>query len=94
MSETSVLTVVQPNGQITIPNSVREALGIRDGDRIEVILADDNKQEVTLRRVPSVVESTYGIARGRSAPLTIEDMDRIAEEESVNNAIDELNRSR
>jgi AbrB family looped-hinge helix DNA binding protein len=93
MSATSALTVVQPNGQITIPDTVREALGIRVGDRIEVVLAEDNQQEATLRRVPSVVESTYGIGRGRRAPLSIEDMDRIAEEESVSNAIDELRRS-
>jgi AbrB family looped-hinge helix DNA binding protein len=94
MSATSTQTIVQSNGQITIPDSVRQALGIKEGDRIEVVLAEDNTQEATLRRVPSVIESTYGLARQRRSPVLTEDFDRIVEEEVVSDVINEFERSR
>ena len=49
-------TVVRRNGQITIPLAIRKALGIEEGDRIELVLTDGDRDRATLRRVPSATE--------------------------------------
>jgi AbrB family looped-hinge helix DNA binding protein len=86
----STFTVVSRNGQITIPIAVRKALGIEEGDRVEVVLIDDNQGRAMLRRVPSVAESTYGIARWEGGPIDVAEFDRVFEDEVVTEAIREL----
>jgi AbrB family looped-hinge helix DNA binding protein len=88
----SAYTVVRRNGQITIPVAVRKALGIEEGDKIEVVLADDNRQRAMLRRLPSATESTYGIARWSGDPIDVAEFDRVFEDELVTEAIRELGR--
>lgn len=53
-------TRVTRKGQITIPASVRHALGLREGDAIEVTY-DESTRQVTLRDSQSVVLQTAGI---------------------------------
>lgn len=52
------LTTLTRKGQITIPLEVRQALGLERGDKIAVSLDENGAR---LRRVGSVVESTFGI---------------------------------
>ena len=54
-----LLTVVTRKGQITVPAEIRRALGIREGDKLAVSVADDARQ-VRLRPVRSVAELTFG----------------------------------
>ena len=83
-------TVVKRNGQITIPVAVRKALGLEEGDRIEVVVTDDDQPQATLRRVPSAVESTYGVAKWNGAPIDVAEFDRAFEDEIVTEAMREL----
>jgi AbrB family looped-hinge helix DNA binding protein len=83
-------TVVTRKGQITIPAEIRRALGIEQGDRIEVLLSNRDPRHAVLRPVPSVTESTYGLAGARSEPIDITEYDRAVEEEIVAHAIVQL----
>lgn len=53
-------TRITRKGQITIPASVRRALGLREGDAIEVTY-DESTRQLTLQDSRSVVLQTYGI---------------------------------
>jgi AbrB family looped-hinge helix DNA binding protein len=86
----SSYTVVTRNGQMTIPVAVRKALGIEDGDRVELTLTDADQRRATLQRVPSVTESTYGIAQWEGDPIDVAEFDRVFEEEVVAEAMREL----
>ena len=53
-------TRITRKGQITRPASVRRALGLREGDTIEVTY-DESTRQVTLQDAQSVVLQTAGI---------------------------------
>ena len=72
-----LLTVVTRKGQITVPAEIRRALGLHVGDKVAVVLEND---QVRLRRAGSVVARTAGIFRSHEAPLTAEELREIAEE--------------
>jgi AbrB family looped-hinge helix DNA binding protein len=61
-------TIMTRKGQVTIPTEIRKALGLVEGDRLEVQLESDT---VCLRRAESVITRTAGIFEhpgpGRSA---------------------------
>lgn len=69
MQESTVTT----KGQTTLPRQVREALGLRPGDRVRYLMLDDG--EVRLLR-PRPVSGLSGVLHreGRAA-LTLEEMD-------------------
>lgn len=46
---------VTSKGQITIPKAVREALCLKMGDAV-LFAVDDDTQEVTIRRIPDLME--------------------------------------
>ena len=61
---TSTLTV---KGQVTIPASVRRALGLRQGDRVGFIVEEDR---VVLLPVVMDMDAAFGLVQpGRSASL-------------------------
>jgi antitoxin PrlF len=64
------LTRVTRKGQITVPIEIRRALGLREGDKVAVLLEDGR---ATLERRPSIVASTAGIFRTGRPPLSPED---------------------
>jgi AbrB family looped-hinge helix DNA binding protein len=86
----SEYTVITQKGQITTPAAVRQALGIKRGDRIEVTVTGEGKPMATIRHVPSVVDSTYGIAKWKDDPVDIAEYSRIVEEELVSETLREL----
>jgi AbrB family looped-hinge helix DNA binding protein len=58
-------------GQITLPKSVRERLGVDVGDRIEFIESEEGFLVVPATRD---IRSLKGIVPRRKKPVTIEDM--------------------
>ncbi len=68
------ITTVTEKGQVTIPNEIRKALGIRPKDKIRFTL-DDGTVRLTL--VSVTLESAFGAVRPLAQP---EDFDkRVAE---------------
>ncbi|MDE2452388.1 MAG: AbrB/MazE/SpoVT family DNA-binding domain-containing protein [Burkholderiales bacterium] len=62
---------VTRKGQVTIPKSLRQKLGIRQGGRIEFLLVDDCVQ----LRVVSSPPSVYGLLKSKR-PAVPADFDR------------------
>lgn len=63
-------STVTSKGQVTIPQDIRRALGIRQGSRV-AFLAKNGKAELrVLHRAPEAVVSGFGMlsARGRQVP--------------------------
>ena len=60
-------------GQVTIPQEIREALGIRAGDRVSFVLRDD---VVELRPETLDLRSLYGMLKRTGKPVSIEQMNR------------------
>jgi AbrB family looped-hinge helix DNA binding protein len=65
------LTVVTRKGQITVPVEVRRALGLKVGDKVAVVLGD---QEARLRRSGSVVQRTAGALKSDRVPRSAEEL--------------------
>ena len=59
-------------GQITIPLSVRTALGLDAGDRVEFVETGDG--EFTIVAATQPVQALKGIIRRPEKPVTVEDM--------------------
>jgi AbrB family looped-hinge helix DNA binding protein len=70
-------TIVTRRGQITLPAEIRKARGIREGDRIALLLEND---QVRLRGVSGVVTETAGIFKNAVTAGTAEELRRVAEE--------------
>jgi AbrB family looped-hinge helix DNA binding protein len=64
-------TVVTRKGQITIPAEFRRALGIREGDRVALVMDNDH---VTLVHCGSVVERTRGVLRSSKPALSAREL--------------------
>ncbi|MBS3809479.1 MAG: type II toxin-antitoxin system PrlF family antitoxin [Desulfobacterales bacterium] len=64
---------VTSKGQVTIPKSVRQALGLYPGDRIEFLIHENG--EITLQPIKKRADEVYGMLRkpGRK-PVSVEDM--------------------
>lgn len=70
-------------GQTTIPKSIREALQLRPGDRVEFILEDD---QVVLRRAGADLTALDGmIDRSDREPVSVEEMDEAIERAATRN---------
>ncbi len=54
-----MLSTITSKGQITIPKKVRERLGLKAGDKVELILVGND--EVSLKVVRKNVDEVYGI---------------------------------
>ncbi len=67
-------TKISEKGQITVPKSLRDRLGIRPGDELDVI--DDGGRLVLSRAMPDdPVAAVYGILdSGRSTDEIIEEL--------------------
>jgi AbrB family looped-hinge helix DNA binding protein len=86
-----MLTVMTRKGQITVPAEIRHALGLRVGDKVALLLEED---QVRLRRAGSVVARTAGILKGDESPLTAEQLREAAERAIAEDVIERMNRSK
>jgi antitoxin PrlF len=80
------LTVVTRKGQITIPAPIRKALGLVEGDRVALVIGED--QHVYIARPTGVVARTAGMLKAPGQPLTVEEL-RQAGEDAIAEAADE-----
>jgi AbrB family looped-hinge helix DNA binding protein len=83
---TEYSSVVTRKGQATIPVEIREALGLRRGDKISWI---QENGRIEVKRALSVTERTAGIARqyARIPPPTQEEIDAIVEQAIAEDAL-------
>lgn len=81
-------TVITRKGQITLPASVRKALGVGQGDRITVMLEGQGARLVPQKQ--SVVEATAGIFKSDQPRLTIKEEEQAAEEAWAEEALKNL----
>lgn len=77
-------TTLTSRGQTTIPKSIREALQLRPGDRVEFILEGD---QVVLRRAGADLTELDGmIDRSDREPASVEEMDEAIERAAARNS--------
>ncbi|TNF19051.1 MAG: AbrB/MazE/SpoVT family DNA-binding domain-containing protein [Rhodobacteraceae bacterium] len=69
MQESTVTT----KGQTTLPREVREALGLKPGDRIRYLVLDNG--QVRILKPRSVMSLAGLLHREGRAPVTLEDME-------------------
>jgi len=72
-----LLTVITRKGQITVPAEIRRALGLRQGDKVALVMENDR---VFLRRSAGVVARTAAILRTDRPPLDAEELREKAEQ--------------
>ncbi len=82
------LTVVTRKGQITVPADIRRALGLKEGDKVSLVLEDDNK--VWLTPAGSVVARTAGALKSARKPLTAEQLRQAAERAIAEAAVERM----
>ena len=67
-----VESAVTSKGQTTLPKSVREALGVRSGDRIRYVILDNEVRILPMRPIGRL----FGALKHDGPPATLEDMER------------------
>ena len=72
-----LFTVMTRKGQITVPVEIRRTLGLREGDKVALIL---DGGQVRLTRARSVVEQTAGVLRSGRPTLSAEELRDVAEQ--------------
>jgi len=78
-SITMLITTVTQKGQVTIPLSLRESLGLLPGTKVQFFEGDG---EIRLRPLPTL-ESFMGALKGKKLPVG-KDLEDIFAEEAVN----------
>lgn len=76
---TSTLT---SKGQTTIPKAIRDALGLRPGDRLDFTIEEDGR--LVVRPATLDVRDLEGILRRPEAePVSVDEMERAVRERAV-----------
>lgn len=65
-------TTVTSKGQVTIPKDIRDALGVKPGDRVLFLQRPDGRVVVEAETVD--VRSLRGMLKHRGEPVTVEQM--------------------
>ena len=68
MVESSITT----KGQTTLPKPVRDALGVRPGDRVRYLIVDGDVRILPVRSI----DRLFGALRADGPPATLDDMER------------------
>ena len=70
---------VTSKGQITLPKTLRDTLGIHEGDHVEFAVETPNNASIRKLAAPG---SSVGVLRhlAKSKPLTVEEMDEAIRE--------------
>ena len=71
------VTVLTRKGQITIPAEVRNALGLKRGDRVAVVIEDN---QARLMPAESVIARTAGAVKTDQPPLSARELREAAEQ--------------
>ena len=81
MSESTVTS----KGQVTIPQEIRRALGIRQGSRVAFSTRNGVAQLRVLHRAPDSIDSGFGMlgGRGRQVPVDFDVANLLAPESSA-----------
>ncbi len=74
-------TTITRKGQITVPIEIRQALGLKKGDRLAITLTNPACSEITVRPLRSVAELTYGAITPRKQPEDFKELRRIVLED-------------
>jgi antitoxin PrlF len=72
---------VTSKGQVTIPASVRAALGLDTGSRIEFVQTGEGQYVIVAATSP--VQALKGVLRKPATPVSIEDMNRAIAEQGA-----------
>ncbi len=75
MLESSIAT----KGRTTLPKPVRDALGVRPGDRVRYLIVDDGVRILPVRSI----DRLFGALRADEPPATLDDMERAIAEEAT-----------
>ena len=68
------LATITSKGQVTIPKSVREQLGVESGDKVDFRIGEDGT--VTVVPITRTVASAFGaFAHKATKPVSLEEMD-------------------
>lgn len=71
-----VESTITSKGQTTLPKPVREALGVRPGDRVRYIILDDEVRIIPMRPLARL----FGALKYEGPPKTLEEMERAVAE--------------
>ena len=71
-----VQSAITSKGQTTLPKSVREALGVRAGDRVRYVILDNEVRILPVRPI----DRLFGALKHDGPPVTLEDMERTVAE--------------
>lgn len=82
-------TVVTRKGQVTVPQAIRRALGLKVGDKVAFVLEGG---QARLTSKTSVIAATAGAVHWDGPPLTAEEL-REATERSIAEEVAERTRS-
>ena len=72
-------SAITSKGQTTLPKPVREALGVRPGDRVRYVILAHEVRIIPVRPVLRL----YGAFQHDGPPVTLEDMERAVTEGAV-----------
>lgn len=65
-------STITSKGRTTLPKSVREALGVRPGDRVRYLILEDEVRIIPVRPLARL----FGALKHDGPPVTIEEMER------------------
>lgn len=66
-------TKVTSKGQVTIPKAIRDALGLKPGDRVVFLQQPDGRVVVEAETID--VRELRGMLKHQGRPVTVEEMD-------------------
>ena len=69
-------SAITSKGQTTLPKPVREALGVRAGDRVRYVILDDEVRILPVRPIGRL----FGSLKYEGPPVMLEDMERAVAE--------------
>ncbi len=69
-----VQSAITSKGQTTLPKPVREALGVKTGDRVRYVILDNEVRILPVRPIGRL----FGALKHDGPPVTLEDMERAA----------------
>jgi AbrB family looped-hinge helix DNA binding protein len=71
---------VSPKGQITLPQEIRQRLGVKPKDRVAITLEGD---AIKICRLASPVESTYQAVPALTTPRSWKEIEQAAHEDAA-----------